>query len=96
MKTHAYIRCYRGYWSDGGMCRIRICQEDSYDPEDLTACAISGSSLNVPSPPTVGYRVRRPYGQKFSLPCNENFCLLWACFLWVPLDLEDLPRDKGS
>ena len=23
-KTHDYIHHYRGYWSDGGMCRIRI------------------------------------------------------------------------
>jgi hypothetical protein len=23
-KTHDYIHRYRGYWSDGGRCRIRI------------------------------------------------------------------------
>jgi hypothetical protein len=23
-KTHDYILHYRGYWSDGGKCRIRI------------------------------------------------------------------------
>ena len=23
-KTHDYIHHYRGYWSDGGKCRIRI------------------------------------------------------------------------
>ncbi len=28
MKTHDYIHHYRGYWSDGGKCRIRIYQED--------------------------------------------------------------------
>jgi hypothetical protein len=27
-KTHDYIHRYRGYWSDGGKCRIRIYQED--------------------------------------------------------------------
>jgi hypothetical protein len=27
-KTHDYIHHYRGYWSDGGKCRIRIYQED--------------------------------------------------------------------
>jgi hypothetical protein len=27
MKTHDYIHHYRGYWSDGGRCRIRIYQE---------------------------------------------------------------------
>jgi hypothetical protein len=26
-KTHDYIHHYRGYWSDGGKCRIRIYQE---------------------------------------------------------------------
>jgi hypothetical protein len=27
-KTHDYIRHYRGYWSDGGKCRIRTYHED--------------------------------------------------------------------
>ena len=27
-KTHDYIHHYRGYWSDGGKCRIRIYWED--------------------------------------------------------------------
>jgi len=27
-KTHDYVHRYRGYWSDGGRCRIRIYQED--------------------------------------------------------------------
>jgi hypothetical protein len=27
-KTHDYIHYYRGYWSNGGKCRIRIYQED--------------------------------------------------------------------
>jgi hypothetical protein len=26
-KTHDYIHRYRGYWSDGGRCRIRIYHE---------------------------------------------------------------------
>ena len=32
MKTHDYIHYYRGYWSDGGRCRIRIYQEDGHVP----------------------------------------------------------------
>jgi hypothetical protein len=28
VKTHDYVHHYRGYWSDGGKCRIRIYQED--------------------------------------------------------------------
>jgi hypothetical protein len=32
MKTHDYIHYYRGYWSDGGKCRIRIYQEEGHNP----------------------------------------------------------------
>ncbi len=32
MKTHDYIHHYRGYWSDGGTCRIRIYREDGRAP----------------------------------------------------------------
>ena len=32
MKTHDYVHLYRGYWSGGGKCRIRIYQEDRHDP----------------------------------------------------------------
>ncbi len=31
MKTHDYIHCYRGYWSGGGKCRIRIYREEGQD-----------------------------------------------------------------
>jgi hypothetical protein len=31
-KTHDYIHHYRGYWSDGGKCRIRIYREDGRVP----------------------------------------------------------------
>jgi hypothetical protein len=31
-KTHEYIHYYRGYWSNGGKCRIRIYQEDGQTP----------------------------------------------------------------
>lgn len=29
-KTHDYIHHYRGYWSDGGKCRIKIYQETGH------------------------------------------------------------------
>jgi protoheme ferro-lyase len=32
MKTHDYIHRYKGYWSDGGKCRIRIYREEGRDP----------------------------------------------------------------
>jgi hypothetical protein len=31
-KPHDYIHRYRGYWSDGGRCRIRIYHEDGHAP----------------------------------------------------------------
>ena len=31
-KTHDYVHYYRGYWSDGGKCRIRIYQEQGVSP----------------------------------------------------------------
>src|SRR3712207_2515847 len=31
-KTHDYIHHYRGYWSDGGKCRIRIYQKKGQAP----------------------------------------------------------------
>ena len=31
-KIHDYIHYYRGYWSEGGKCRIRIYQEDGQTP----------------------------------------------------------------
>jgi hypothetical protein len=36
-KTHDYIHHYRGYWSDGGRCRIRIYHEDGRIP--LVICS---------------------------------------------------------
>jgi|SRR5215212_5086726 len=31
MKTHDYIHHYRGYWSEGGKCRIRVYYEEGQD-----------------------------------------------------------------
>ena len=36
-KTHDFIHYYRGYWSNGGKCRIQIFQEDGRAP--LTVCS---------------------------------------------------------
>jgi len=32
VKTHDYVHHYRGYWSDGGKCRIRIYRTHSDEP----------------------------------------------------------------
>jgi hypothetical protein len=31
-KTHDYVHYYRGYWSEGGKCRIRIYREEGRSP----------------------------------------------------------------
>ena len=31
-KTHDYVHFYRGYWSEGGRCRIRIYREEGKPP----------------------------------------------------------------
>ena len=31
-KTHDYVHFYRGYWSEGGRCRIRIYREEGRPP----------------------------------------------------------------
>jgi hypothetical protein len=31
-KTHDYVHEYRGYWSEGGRCRIRINREEGCEP----------------------------------------------------------------
>ena len=41
-KTHDYIHYYRGYWSDGGKCRIRIYQEEGRAPV-VTCSQLPGS-----------------------------------------------------
>jgi hypothetical protein len=30
--THDYVHHYRGYWSDGGKCRVRIYRENGQVP----------------------------------------------------------------
>ena len=36
-RTHNYVHYYRGYWSDGGKCRIRNYEEDRRTP--LVICS---------------------------------------------------------
>ncbi len=43
MKTHDYIHRFRGYWSNGGKCRIRIYQEDGSDPLVVCSSLLGGS-----------------------------------------------------
>jgi hypothetical protein len=48
-KTHDYILHYRGYWSDGGKCRIRIYREDRHVPVIRLKVA---SKSGIPGPAT--------------------------------------------
>jgi hypothetical protein len=45
MQTHDYIHRYRGYWSDGGKCRIRIYQEEGQNP--LVICSQLLDNVNT-------------------------------------------------
>ncbi len=45
VKIHDYTHHYRGYWSDGGKCRICIYQEDSHPP--VVIALVSGTSGTV-------------------------------------------------
>jgi hypothetical protein len=47
-KTHDYIHCYRGYWSDGGKCRIRIYQEDGQSRVVTWERDLLGTDLRSP------------------------------------------------
>src|SRR5215211_9202692 len=42
-KIHDYIHFYRGYWSEGGKCRIKIYREDGHTPVVISSAA-TGSS----------------------------------------------------
>jgi hypothetical protein len=37
VKTHDYIHYYRGYWAEGGKCRIRIYRTYGDEPVVLAA-----------------------------------------------------------
>jgi hypothetical protein len=44
-KTHDHIHHYRGYWSDGGKCCIRIYGEDGQSP--VVICSQLPDNLNT-------------------------------------------------
>jgi hypothetical protein len=44
-KTHDYLHHYRGYWSEGGRCRIRIYNEDGQAP--VVICSQLADNLNT-------------------------------------------------
>ena len=44
-KTHDYVHIYRGYWSDGGKCRIRIYQGEERVP--VVVCTQLAENANT-------------------------------------------------
>ena len=44
-KTHDYVHRYRGYWSEGGKCRIRIYHEDGRAP--VVICSLLPDNPNT-------------------------------------------------
>jgi hypothetical protein len=50
-KTHDYIYYYRGYWSDGGKCRIRIYREAGRRVGDTQVNILSGRLSETTSLP---------------------------------------------
>ena len=44
-KTHDYVHYYRGYWSDGGRCHIRIYEEEEQTPVGM--CSQLPDNINT-------------------------------------------------
>jgi hypothetical protein len=46
-KTHDYTHHYRGYWSEGGKCRIRIYREDGQSPVVICSQPLDNDNTSV-------------------------------------------------
>jgi hypothetical protein len=46
-KTHDYIHRYRGYWSDGGKCHIRIYEEYGQIPVVICSQPLDNDNTSV-------------------------------------------------
>ncbi len=46
-KTHDYIHEYRGYWSEGGKCRVRIYREEGREPVVVCSQLADNSNTSV-------------------------------------------------
>ena len=54
-KTHDYVHHYRGYWSDGGKCRISIYREEGREP--VVICSQLPNNRNTSVTDMVEYLV---------------------------------------
>jgi hypothetical protein len=46
-KIRDYVHYYRGYWSEGGKCRIRIYQEDRHDPVIVCSQLLDNTNTSI-------------------------------------------------
>jgi hypothetical protein len=51
-KTHDYIHHYRGYWSEGGKCRIRIYWEEGHAPVVICSQLPDNENTSVTNRPS--------------------------------------------
>ena len=79
-KTHDYIHYYRGYWSDGGKCRIRIYQEDRQMP--VVICSQLPENNNTSITNTAEYLAAEVI-EKHNLPTP-------------PIWIEHYPENQGK
>jgi hypothetical protein len=79
-KTHDYVHHYRGYWSDGGKCRIRIYREDGREP--VVICLQLSDNDNT-SVTNMAEYLAAEVVEEYSLPTP----LTW---------IEHYPEDKGE
>jgi len=79
-KTHDYIHHYRGYWSDGGKCRIRIYQEKGQAP--VVICSQLPDNHNTSVTNMAEYLAAEVIGE-YSLP---------TLLTWI----EHYPEHKGE
>ena len=72
-KTHDYIHHYRGYWSDGGKCRIQIYQEAEGAPVVICSQLPDNENTSVTNMAEYLAAEVRPGGRKnaYSGMCAE-------------------------
>lgn len=80
MKTHDYIHHYRGYWDDGGVCRIRICEDEYREP--VVICSELPENTNT-SVTNMAEYISAEVIVEYGLPTP---------FIWI----EHYPRDESQ
>jgi len=80
VKTHDYVHHYRGYWSDGGKCRIRIYR--THGDEPVVICSQLPENKNTSVTNMAEY-----LAVEILLFYNLPTLLLWV---------EHYPEDRGK